>query len=239
MNAEIVVFLPTYNERENLPVLVEQLFALGHDLSILIVDDLSPDGTGAVADELVRKYEGRVRVIHRDGPRGRGAAGILGLSEAAKYDCHFVVEMDADCSHDPGDLQRLLDTAADADLLIGSRYISGGQAEGFGLLRILNSRTARFLSILFLGLHYTDPTSGYRVYRKEILEKLPWGQMISQGPSIVEETLYYIKRNGAKIVEVPIIYRERKVGASKITPGIILRWIYNLLQIRLIAKNAR
>ncbi len=237
MKTEIQVFLPTYNERENLPVLVERLFAMGRDMGILIVDDLSPDGTGDVADELARKYEGRVRVIHRDGPRGRGKAGIVGLRELSQADCRLVVEMDADLSHDPDDLPRLLNAANDAGLVIGSRYMEGGSTESFGLLRSLNSKTARFLSVLFLGLNYTDPTSGYRVYRREALENLPWDHMVSDGPSIVEETLYYIKRAGTTIVEVPIAFRERQVGSSKITLGIILRWIVNLLRIRFAAKK--
>lgn len=239
MKAEIVVFLPTYNERENLPLMAERLLNIGKDLFILIVDDLSPDGTGEAADALVQQYPGKIQVIHRDGPRGRGKAGILGLSEAAKMDCDYVVEMDADCSHDPDEMPRLLDAARNADLVIGSRYVQGGEAEGFGFFRTLNSRTARFLSMLFLGLHYTDPTSGYRVYRRSILEPLPWDRMVSDGPSIVEETLYYIQKNGAKIIELPIKYKERKVGESKITPGIIVKWIYTLLKIRLSARKTR
>lgn len=231
-NVEIAVFLPTYNERENLPLVTERLFNLGLDLSILVVDDSSPDGTGEVAEELARKYEGRLRVIHRTGPRGRGLAGIVGLREASTMDCRYVVEMDADASHDPGELPRLLDVAKNADLVIGSRYIEGGSAENFGLMRTLNSKVAKLFTILFLGLRYTDPTSGYRVYRREILEPLPWDRMISPGPSIVEETLYYIQRNKARIVETPIAYRDRHEGRSKITIGIILKWILTLLRIR-------
>jgi len=205
----------------------------------LVVDDMSPDGTGEVADALAQKYEGRVCVIHRDGPRGRGKAGIAGLSEAARSGCRLVVEMDADLSHDPDDLPRLLEAAQEADVVIGSRYIAGGSAEPFGLLRSLNSKTARWLSVLFLGLNYTDPTSGYRVYRREALERLPWDAMISEGPSIVEETLYYLKRNGARIVERPIFYRQRGAGATKITPWIILRWIAALMRIRQSANRQK
>ncbi|MDX9753544.1 MAG: polyprenol monophosphomannose synthase [bacterium] len=238
MAFEIVVFLPTYNERDNLPVLVRRLFGLGRDLFVLVVDDHSPDGTGAVAEALAEEFAGRLRVIHREGPRGRGTAGIVGLAEAARMDCCLVVEMDADCSHDPDDLPRLLEAAETADLVIGSRYVAGGEAEGFGLLRTLNSRVARGLTVWILGLHYADPTSGYRVYRKEILARLPWDRMVSDGPSIVEETLYYIQRNGATVTEVPITYRERKIGRSKITPGIIIQWIRNLLRIRRMARQA-
>ncbi len=229
---ELTVFLPTYNERNNLPLVVERLFALGLDMQILVVDDSSPDGTGDVAEELAKTYKGRLRVIHRENPRGRGLAGVVGLREASKMDCQFVVEMDADASHDPAELPRLLQAAEQADLVIGSRYIEGGSAENFGWLRTLNSKVAKFLTVLFLGLRYTDPTSGYRVYRREILAPLPWDRMISPGPSIVEETLYYIQRNGARIVEVPIAYRDRHEGRSKITMGIILRWILTLMRIR-------
>lgn len=229
---ELTVFLPTYNERVNLPLVVERLFALGLDMQILVVDDSSPDGTGNIAEELAKKYEGRLRVIHRENPRGRGLAGVVGLREASRTDCRFVVEMDADASHDPAELPRLLQAVQEADLVIGSRYIEGGSAENFGWLRTLNSKVAKFLTILFLGLRYTDPTSGYRVYRREILASLPWDRMISPGPSIVEETLYYIQRNGARIVEVPIAYRDRHEGRSKITMGIILRWILTLMRIR-------
>lgn len=231
-NTEILVFLPTYNERENLPLLTEQLFALGLDLSILVVDDQSPDGTGDVADELARSYPDRFRVIHRLGPRGRGKAGIVGLAEGARSASTFIVEMDADLSHDPEELPKLLNAAQNADLVIGSRYMEGGVAENFGIVRTLNSKVARGLTVLFLGLHYSDPTSGYRVYRRTLLEKLPWERMISPGPSIVEETLYYIERAGGRVVEIPIFYRERKVGSSKITIGIIWRWILSLWSIR-------
>ncbi|RJP31750.1 MAG: polyprenol monophosphomannose synthase [Candidatus Omnitrophota bacterium] len=237
MSQKITVFLPTYNERANLPVMVERLMALGLDLSILIVDDSSPDGTGDAAEQLAAAHAGRIRVIHRDGPRGRGLAGIVGLSEAAKTDCDFVVEMDADLSHEPEEIPRLLQAAEQADVVIGSRYIAGGKAENFGWLRTLNSATARWLSILILGLRFSDPTSGYRIYRREVLAQLPWEGMISPGPSIVEETLYYVKRLNARIVEVPIRYVERKHGSSKITIGIILRWIMTLLKIRWAAKT--
>jgi len=237
MVGKIVVFLPTYNERENLPVLVERLFALGLDLSVLIVDDQSPDGTGETADRLAAKWEGRMRVIHRQGPRGRGKAGILGLWEASKTSCEYVVEMDADGSHDPAELPRLLETARDADLVIGSRYLPGADAEDFGMLRSWNSKVARGLSEWVLGLRYTDPTSGYRVYRREALAPLPWDRMVSPGPSIVEETLFHLQRRGAKIVEVPILYRRRRSGSSKITPGIILRWIIMLWKIRRSAEK--
>lgn len=232
MNERIVVFLPTYNECENLVGLVERLFALGFNLSVLVVDDKSPDGTGDLADQLASQYNGRVSVMHRKGPRGRGWAGIDGLREASKSECDYVVEMDADLSHLPSDLPRLLQAAQEADLVIGSRYVPGGKTENFSWFRVLNSKVARWLSILFLGLNYTDPTSGFRVYRREALTKLPWDKMISSGPSIVEETLYYLQRNQARIVEAPIYYLERREGRSKLNVWTRVKWIQAMLEIR-------
>lgn len=232
MNERILVFLPTYNECENLVDLVERLFALGFNLSILVVDDQSPDGTGELADQLAAQYNGRVSVIHRESNRGRGWAGIEGLCEASKMTCDFVVEMDADLSHLPSDLPGLLQAAQEADLVIGSRYVPGGKTENFSWFRVLNSKVARWLSILFLGLDYADPTSGYRVYRREALAKLPWDQMISSGPSIVEETLYYLQRNQARIVEAPIYYLERREGRSKLNVWTRVKWIQTMLEIR-------
>ncbi len=237
MDERIVVFLPTYNERENLVDLVEQLFTLGLNLSVLVVDDQSPDGTGELADQLAAQYQRRVRVIHRPPPRGRGRAGIDGLREASRMDCDFVVEMDADLSHLPSDLPNLLLAAQDADLVIGSRYVPGGRTENFSWFRIVNSKVARWLSILFLGLNYTDPTSGYRVYRREALAPLPWDKMISPGPSIVEETLYYLQQNQARITEAPINYLERREGQSKLNIWTRVRWIQTMLNIRQAAKQ--
>lgn len=239
MPSDIIVFLPTYNESENLPALVERLFSLGLNLSILIVDDQSPDGTGQIADRLAQSHAGRIRVIHREGPRGRGLAGVVGLREASRTDARWVVEMDADLSHDPDELPRLLAEANDADLVIGSRNLPGGGAENFGWMRQLNSAVARFLTRFFLGLNYTDPTSGYRVYRREALAPLPWDRMISPGPSIVEETLFHLQRNGARIKEAPIVYRERRSGRSKITPIIILRWIQAMRKIKKTVDSGR
>lgn len=237
MSESVLVFLPTYNERDNLTLVAEQLLQLDYDLSVLIVDDLSPDGTGDVADQLAKSHPGKIRVIHRDGLRGRGKAGIVGLKEASQSNAEYIVEMDADLSHNPAQLPILMNAAKENDLVIGSRYMQGGSADSFGLLRTLNSKVAKFLSWLMLGLTQTDPTSGYRVYRRSVLEHLPWDAMISPGPSIVEETLYYIKRLNCRITEVPIHYEDRRSGATKITLSIILRWIWTLLSIRSTAEK--
>ncbi|MFH1738326.1 MAG: polyprenol monophosphomannose synthase [bacterium] len=229
----ILVFLPTFNEKGNLERLAERLLALAPGLSLLIVDDQSPDGTGEIADGLARTHPDRVQVLHRHPPRGRGLAGRDGLRLASQTDFDIVVEMDADLSHRPQDLPNLLAALDNADVVLGSRYVPGGGAEGFGARRRLNSRVAGLLSKWVLGLDYHDPTSGFRVFRRESLASLPWEQFISDGPSIVEEILYALRKRGYRIVEVPILFVERRVGESKISPGLVLKWIINLLRVRL------
>lgn len=229
---DILVFLPTYEERDNLEPLVEQLLSLRDDLGVLIVDDQSPDGTGALADSLAARYPGRVEVMHRPPPRGRGLAGRDGLKYAAASAATWVVEMDADRSHRPEDLPALLKAADGADIVLGSRYVEGGEVEGFGARRRANSAVAGWLTRVILGLRFADPTSGYRLFRREALASIPFDRLISDGPTIVEETLLCLVQRDYRIVEVPITFEERRMGRSKITLRLILRWIWNLLRIR-------
>ena len=230
---KILVFLPTYNEKGNLDRLGEQILSMGPEYSLLIVDDQSPDGTGEIADQLAKEHPGRVEVIHRAPPRGRGLAGRDGLRRASETDGDIIVEMDADFSHRPEDIPKLIEAIQDADVVLGSRYMPGGSTEGFGPRRRLNSRVAGLLSRLALGLRYSDPTSGFRAFRREALASLPWDRFLSDGPSIVGETLYALRKRGYRIAEVPIIFVERRVGESKISPKLILKWIFNLIRIRL------
>lgn len=232
-NSRILVFLPTYNERGNLEPLAEQLLSLSPEISLLIVDDQSPDGTGEIADTLARTHPGRVEVQHRPPPRGRGLAGRDGLRRAAETDCDIVIEMDADLSHRPEDIPKLIEALEQADVVLGSRYIPGGGTEGFGFRRRLSSHVAGLLSKWVLGLDYSDPTSGFRAFRREALAALPWDRFISDGPTIVEETLYALRKRGYRIAEVPILFVERRVGESKISPGLVIKWIINLLRVRL------
>ncbi len=231
--SRILVFLPTYNERENMEPLTERLLALGLDVRILVVDDQSPDGTGEEVERLKRQHPGRIEGIHRPPPRGRGLAGREGLQRASESDCEIVIEMDADLSHRPEDIPRLIEAIEQADVVLGSRYTVGGQVDGFGVRRRLNSWVAGTLSKMVLGLHYSDPTSGFRAFRREVLAALPWENFVSDGPTVVEETLYAIRKRGYRVAEVPIHYVERQVGESKISPGLIIKWIINLLRIRL------
>ncbi len=228
----ILVFLPTYEERGNLEPLAEELLAMREEIGLLIVDDESPDGTGEAADDLARQYPGRVDVIHRAPPRGRGLAGRDGLRHASQSGAELVVEMDADRSHRPEDLPALLKAAEQADVVLGSRYAQGGEVEGFGLRRQANSAVAGWLTRVLLGLHYSDPTSGYRIFRREALEAIPYENLISDGPTIVEETLLCLQARNFRITEVPITFQERQVGESKITLKLIAKWIWNLVRIR-------
>lgn len=230
--ARVVVFVPTYNERDNLEPLVERLLALSPTLTVLVVDDRSPDGTGDLADDLARRT-GRVVAVHRDPPRGRGLAGRDGLRRASGMDCDCVVEMDGDLSHRPEDVPALVRACRGVDVVLGSRYCAGGRVEGFGAYRTLNSRIAGLLSRLVLGLREADCTSGFRCFRREVLAELDYERMISDGPSIVGEVLREVHQRGWRVVEVPITFVERTRGQSKITPRLILRWIVNLVRIRL------
>jgi dolichol-phosphate mannosyltransferase len=227
-----IVLIPTYNEKDNLRPLVEQILQLKLELQVLVVDDNSPDGTGQIADELVAEYPDRIIVLHREEPRGRGYAGIAGFQYAFNLDAEVILEMDGDLSHQPIFIPDFLDAIKEADVVIGSRYIQGGDVVGWGWYRKLNSWAANRVARLILGLKFSDCTSGFRAFRKEILRSLPWERMISPGPSIVEEILYYCYKKNFRITEIPITFINREQGKSKISPTLILRWIYSLWKVR-------
>ena len=234
----LLVLIPTYNERENIENLIRELFALDLSLEVLVVDDLSPDGTGKIVEGLKGEYGDRLNILHRQGPRGRGYAGIEAFQWAAnKPDVDWVVEMDADGSHAPRYLSDLIRGGQNADVVLGSRYVEGGGIEGWSILRHLNSRVAGWVAKLLLGLSVKDPTSGYRLFRHEVIRQLPWDRMISNNPSIVEEILYHVMLQGFRIVEVPILFVDRQQGHSKLSPWLISRWISNLWKVRQMAHD--
>jgi len=207
-------------------------------LEILVVDDQSPDGTWAVADQLASDFK-NVHVIHRKPPRGRGLAGIEGFIWARDRGYDLTFEMDADFSHPPRFVPTLIkpfDENADLDLVIGSRYISGGEIEGWPIWRHWNSATANRLAKAVLRLSPRDCTSGFRCFSKRALEALTWEKMIATGPVIVEEILYHFERADLNFTEVPITFVERVEGTSKVKIGTILRWIRELGRIK---KNYR
>jgi dolichol-phosphate mannosyltransferase len=210
------VILPTYNEAGNLARLAEALTGLGLGLHVLVVDDDSPDGTGAIADALVAK-DPSLHVLHRKGERGLGTAYLAGFREALRQGADAMFTMDCDFSHDPAAIPRLLHAFTTADVVIGSRYVDGGRIEGWPPHRRLISRWAnRFVHFLF-RLPAGDCTSGFRLYRRRIVEGIPWEGFRSSGYSFLVECLFWASRqDGARMAEVPIVFRDREHGKSKL-----------------------
>ncbi|HJZ74678.1 MAG TPA: polyprenol monophosphomannose synthase [Vicinamibacterales bacterium] len=219
MNALVIV--PTYNERENIPLLVERL--LQHDgVRVLVVDDQSPDGTGEVADRLAQHHPGRVDVLHRTANRGLGRSYIDGIKRAITQGPDFICQMDADFSHDPARLPALLTAARDADVVIGSRYVPGGSVVNWQKRRRFLSRFANMYVRAITHIAANDCTSGYRCWRRAALESLPLDAFVSDGYSFLVEMLFVASRQGRRIVEIPITYVERREGQSKMSRAVIL-----------------
>lgn len=223
-----LVIVPTYNERDNLHQLIDALLAID-DLSILIVDDESPDGTGEVADEAAADHPERVRVIHRTGTRGLGRSYIDGMRLALAGDAEVICQMDADFSHLPRQLPQLLAAAGDADLVIGSRYVPGGSIENWSRRRELLSAFANRYVRAITRLQPHDITSGFRAWRREALMKIPLADLHVEGYAFQVEMTWQAHRTGSRIVEVPITFVERRQGQSKlsgrvIAESIVLPW---------------
>lgn len=217
----ILVVVPTYNERENLPRLVEVLLRLDA-LNLLVVDDGSPDGTGKEADRLALRSGGRVHVLHRTGPRGLGRSYIDGFQHALRLGATRIVQMDADFSHDPQDVPRLVAATESADLAIGSRYVPGGELRNWPWHRVALSAFANRYVRAITGVPVLDCTSGFRAWRRELLEQLPLPHIVSEGYAFQVEMAWHSFGIGARIVEVPITFVERVQGASKLSGGVIL-----------------
>jgi dolichol-phosphate mannosyltransferase len=232
----IVVILPTYNERDNLPAIVEALTQIER-VHLLVVDDGSPDGTGTLADALAATYAGRLRVLHRQGQRGLGRSYIDGMQEALRAGATVVCQMDADFSHDPADLPRLIEAAGDADLVIGSRYIPGGTLHNWPWHRVALSAFANWYVRAITRLPVRDSTSGFRVWRGALLARLPLGQVVSDGYAFQVEMAWLARAADARIREVPIRFVERQLGTSKLSGGVILESA--LLPWRLAARPRR
>jgi dolichol-phosphate mannosyltransferase len=218
---DVLVVIPTYNERDNLPVVAEGV--LKHGYRLLVVDDGSPDGTGRVADELAAAHPGRVEVMHRTGPRGLGRSYIDGLCHAlAQGTADLICQMDADLSHNPDYLPDLVAAASASDLVIGSRYLNGVSVVNWPLHRIFLSAFANRYIRFVTRLRTTDCTAGFRCWRRDALAKIPLGRMRSDGYSFLVEMLYEADRRGCRIAEVPIIFVERRQGQSKLSSGVLI-----------------
>lgn len=226
------LILPTYEEAENLEPLVSRLLALPAELGVVVVDDGSRDGTAEIADGLAAR-DPRVTAIHRQGERGLGGAYLRGFRAALEQGAEGLLTMDCDFSHDPMAVPDLLAASRDASLVIGSRYVEGGRIVGWSLHRRLLSRSANAFARTLFHLPARDCTSGFRLYRRGVIEGIPWGSIRSTGYSFLVETLYWAARQpGARVVETPICFRDRERGRSKLGWREAVLGALNLLRLR-------
>ena len=219
MNKTLIV-VPTYNERENLPRMAQRLLSLRVKVDLLVVDDNSPDGTGKVADELAAQYP-QINVLHRAEKNGLGRAYIDGFKWALQRGYEFVFEMDGDFSHNPDDIPELLEAAGKADLVLGSRYIGGIRIINWPLKRLMLSKGAANYVRIITGMPFTDPTGGYKCFRRRALQAINLDDIRSNGYSFQIEMTHKLWRQGMKVVEVPIIFTERAEGHSKMSGHIV------------------
>lgn len=219
MNKTLVV-VPTYNERENLPLLVARLHALPVPVDLLVVDDNSPDGTGKLADDLAAAHAS-IHVLHRQEKNGLGRAYIAGFKWALEQGYEFIFELDGDLSHNPDDIPMFLEAAKGADLVLGSRYLNGIRIINWPLTRLMLSKGAAKYVQIVTGMPFTDPTGGYKCFRRRALMALGLDAVHSNGYSFQIEMTHKLWRQGFKVVEVPIIFTDRFQGFSKMSGHII------------------
>jgi dolichol-phosphate mannosyltransferase len=228
---KILVVIPTYNERGTLEQVIEKIFSLKIEgLSVMVVDDASPDGTGDRAEELAKIFP--ITVLHRLKKEGLGRAysdafaRIVSLSVDKAPELIF--EMDADLSHDPLDLPRFLEAAKNTDLVLGSRYVSGGSIEHWNFFRRVISRLGNFYARTLLRLPYSDITGGFKLYKREVIENIDVRSLDSSGYNFQIETTYRAYKKGFKIKEIPIVFSERTVGKSKFSPSIVIESFFKV-----------
>jgi dolichol-phosphate mannosyltransferase len=231
-----VVCLPTYNERENLERMVDAL--AGKGVSVLVIDDNSPDGTGELADRLAAEHD-HLEVLHRPRKEGLGPAYLAGFRRALADGAELVLEMDADFSHDPQDVPRLVAAASDADLVLGSRYVAGGGVGNWGRVRRFVSSGGSWYARVLLGVPVRDMTCGFRCYRRAVLEALELDAIASQGYVFQIESTYRTLRAGFRVVEIPITFVDREHGGSKMSRSIVLEAIWKVPVLRLRALTGR
>jgi len=219
MNKALVV-VPTYNERDNLPQLAQRLLGLPVQVDLLVVDGNSPDGTGKIADELAAKHPS-IHVLHQAEKNGLGRAYLGGFKWALERDYEFILEMDADLSHNPDDIPQFLDAAKDADLVLGSRYINGIRIINWPLSRLMLSKGAAKYVQIITGMPFSDPTGGYKCFHRRALEAINLDEIKSNGYSFQIEMTHKLWRQGKKVLEVPIVFTERVEGHSKMSGHIV------------------
>jgi dolichol-phosphate mannosyltransferase len=233
---EAVVCLPTYNERENIESMLRALGDKG--VRVLVVDDNSPDGTGGLADRLAAEL-GYIDVLHRERKEGLGPAYLAGFRRALADGAELVLEMDCDFSHDPADVPRLVAAAADADVVLGSRYVAGGGVRNWGLLRRFVSAGGSWYARVMLGVRVRDLTGGFKCYRRAVLEGIDLDAITSKGYAFQIETTYRALRAGFHVVEIPITFADREAGGSKMSKAIVAEAIWRVPALRLAALARR
>ncbi len=234
MEPKALVIVPTYNERDNLPPLVAKLLSLPVQIDLLVVDDNSPDGTGQIADDLAAKHP-QVHVLHRAEKNGLGRAYCAGFAWALERDYEFIMEMDGDFSHNPDDIAKFLEAAKDADLVIGSRYCNGIRVINWPLTRLVLSMSAGLYVRIITGMPFSDPTGGFKCFRRHALKSIDLDNVRSNGYSFQIELTHKLWRQGMRVVEVPIIFTDRFQGTSKISRKIVYEAVFMVW--RLLIQN--
>jgi dolichol-phosphate mannosyltransferase len=238
----LVICLPTYNERANLEPMSRRLgevvAGVGAESRVLVIDDSSPDGTGELADRLSAELP-FLSVLHRARKDGLGPAYVAGFRWALENGADRILQMDADFSHDPADVPRLLTASEGAGLALGSRYVAGGGTENWGAGRQAISRFGSLYARTLLGMRVHDLTGGFKCWRREALEALPLDRIRTRGYAFQIETTYRARRAGFEVVEVPIVFAERRSGGSKMTRGIVVEAMWKVPELRALAALNR
>jgi dolichol-phosphate mannosyltransferase len=232
-NQLTLVVMPTYNERENLPVIIPQVLSQAPGIHVLVVDDNSPDGTGTLADEMAAEDQ-RINVLHRPGKLGLGTAYIAGFKWALEHDYELVFEMDSDFSHNPEHIPEFLETAQQYDLVLGSRYLKGVTVVNWPMSRLLLSYFANIYARVITGLPFSDTTGGFKCYHRKVLEGIDLDAITSEGYSFQIETSFRAWRKGFKIGEITIVFTDRTEGSSKMSGRIIREAIWKVWWLRVL-----
>jgi len=237
-----MVVIPTYNEANNLPSIVGELWSLGIDhLEVLIIDDNSPDGTGQIADEMAEQYKGRFHVIHREGKLGLGTAYLTGFRYALEHGAEYIIQMDADFSHSPSYIPAMLEKCQSYDVVIGSRYVSGGQLdEKWSFWRYFLSWWANSIyARLILNLKVHDATAGFKCWRREVLGAIDFNQITSNGYVFQVEMAVVTEKLGFRAYELPIYFEDRRIGRSKMTVPVKFEAAWRVWEIRWRHRNLK
>lgn len=233
MISKIVISIATYNESKNIDKLIREIFALGiNDLSVVVIDDNSPDNTANIIERLQGEFS-NLRLIKRAGKLGYGSAHLAGFNWALQNRAEIIISMDADFSHDPRSIPVLLEAIGNGfDVVVGSRRVRGGKIIGWNLWRKFCSAGAMLTAKFILGIKTKDLTSGFRAYRREVFDKINIRHIRSDGYSFLEELIYYIENAGLKVKEVPIIFRDRRFGRSKLSHWEIIKFFITIYKIK-------